>query len=222
MRTKISRMMRGHALPAALVMMSLSTLAGCGMDDAILDDTYIPASYQERHPIRVVEKPVTIAIRASAGGLGPSQMNEVINFANDARMHSKSVISVRVAGGSAAHATSRDVIEVLMAQGIPQSMIRTGAGRSSGLVTLSFKKKVAVTNECGDWSENLASDMRNTDYKNFGCAMQNNVAAMIANPEDIEQPQASTNPTGADRSKAITNYRDGNIPMISVTSGFVQ
>ena len=105
MRTKISRMMRGHALPAALVMMSLSTLAGCGMDDAILDDTYIPASYQERHPIRVVEKPVTIAIRASAGGLGPSQMNEVINFANDARMHSKSVISVRVAGGSAALST---------------------------------------------------------------------------------------------------------------------
>lgn len=67
-------------------------------------------------------------------------------------------------------------------------------------------RKVAVTKECGDWSDNLAVTRSNTPYRNFGCAYQNNLAAMVANPRDFERPRAMTAASAANRSTAATIY----------------
>ena len=67
-------------------------------------------------------------------------------------------------------------------------------------------RKVAVTRECGDWSDNLAVTSSNTPYRNLGCAYQNNVAAMVANPRDFERPRAVTAVSAANRTTAATIY----------------
>ena len=54
---------------------------------------------------------------------------------------------------------------------------------------ISYVRYVAEAPSCGDWSDNLAEDARNTNYKNFGCAQQKNLAAMIANPQDLIMPR---------------------------------
>jgi hypothetical protein len=67
-------------------------------------------------------------------------------------------------------------------------------------------RQVAVTKECGDWSENLAYSPANRPYPNHGCALQNNIAAMVANPSDFQRPRAMTPSRAANRATAMTIY----------------
>ena len=196
---------------AALALLSVAMLAGCRMGDAIMEDNYVKASYQERYPIRVAEAPVKMNISAKAGTLRPDDMNSVINFAQDARTNASSRISVRWSSGSAnARAVAQQAAQVLVDQGVPESMIGTSSYRGSGsVVSLSFMRKVAVTKECGDWSDNLAGDQYNKSYRNHGCAVQNNIAAMVANPEDFERARPIAPVTAASRSNAIALYDEG-------------
>lgn len=46
----------------------------------------------------------------------------------------------------------------------------------------------AVTKPCGDWSEDAGSTLSNQPMKNHGCAVQHNIAAMVAEPEDMVTP----------------------------------
>jgi pilus assembly protein CpaD len=73
-------------------------------------------------------------------------------------------------------------------------------------VVVSFVRTVAVTEECGSWN-NLAYQPENEQYDNFGCAHQHNIAAMVANPQDLVAPQPSTPPDAGKTSLAIDAYR---------------
>ena len=46
-------------------------------------------------------------------------------------------------------------------------------------------------------------------YHNFGCAAQQNLAAMVANPADLIRPQPMAPANGARRAKVITDYGAG-------------
>lgn len=195
---------------AILALLPAVLLAGC--QDVTMDDTYYP-SYQERFPIRVSSAPVKMNLSASSGSLRPDQINSLIGFAQDARNNATSHVAVRWASGSAkSRQVAHEAVGVLIDQGVPQSMIGTGSYHgSSAVVSLSFQRKVAVTTECGDWSENLAADYRNLDYPNFGCTAQNNLAAMVANPEDFEQPRAMSPAPAAAQSHVIQKYYKGEV-----------
>lgn len=186
-------------------------LTGCVMDAAELEDSYVPATTAERYPIRVAEAPVKMNVSAKSGSLRAEQMNSVVGFAQDARNTATSRITVSYASGSAnARTVAQQTVEILVDQGIPRSMIATGSYRGSGaIVTLSFQRKVAVTTECGDWSENLRGDQFNNTYPNQGCALQQNIAAMVANPEDFETPRAMGPSYGGARMLPLKKYYDG-------------
>jgi pilus assembly protein CpaD len=194
-----------------LVLMSGLMLAGCTMDGAELEDNYVADSVSERYPITVAEAPVKMNVNARSGTLRADQLNSVIGFAQDARNNATSRITVRYASrSSAARAVAQQTVQVLADQGVPRSMIATGSySGSSSMVTLSFHRKVAVTKECGDWSQNLGTSMTNETYPNQGCAIQQNIAAMVANPEDFETPRAMSSATGVSRSVALKKYNTG-------------
>jgi pilus assembly protein CpaD len=52
----------------------------------------------------------------------------------------------------------------------------------------------------------------NRPYYNFGCSTQQNLAAMVENPEDLVQPRASTPAYAARRQTVIEKYRKGENP----------
>jgi pilus assembly protein CpaD len=181
------------------------------MDDAILDDKYSAGTPEERYPIRVAEAPVKMNVSARSGTLAADQLNSVIGFAQDARSNASSRIAVRWSSGSAnSRSVAQQAIAVLIDQGVPESMISTGSyGGSGAVVTMSFMRKVAVTKECGDWSDNLTGDQYNKSYRNHGCATQQNIAAMVANPEDFETPRPMSPAPAGSRMPGIKKYYDG-------------
>jgi pilus assembly protein CpaD len=211
MKTRLTNTTATRCARAALAVLSVSILAGCRASDAVLEDNYVSATHQERYPIRVEQAPVRMTVSASAGTLRPDDLNGVIGFAQDARNNATSRISVRWSSGSAnSRAVAEQTVQVMIDQGVPQSMIAaSGHGGSGAAVSLSFMRKVAVTKECGNWSDNLAGDQYNKSYRNHGCAVQQHIAAMVDNPEDLEKPRAMAPVTAASRSKAIKTYNAG-------------
>ena len=90
---------------------------------------------------------------------------------------------------------------MLTAGGVPASAasrcittVRTIRERCA-TIRLSYPKISAVAGPCGLWPEDLGPiDLNhgyneNKPYHNFGCATQRNLAAMIDNPADLEQPR---------------------------------
>lgn len=194
-----------------LVFLSSLLLAGCAMDGAEIEDSYVATTAEERYPITVAEAPVKMNVSARSGTLQAEHLNRVINFAQDARNNATSRISVSYSSGSSnARKVAGESVAVLVAQGIPRNMIATGSYRgSSSMVTLAFHRKVAVTKECGDWSDNLSGNQFNEAYPNQGCAIQHNIAAMVANPEDFERPRSMTPVLGGARTVALKKYYTG-------------
>lgn len=92
-------------------------------------------------------------------------------------------------------------------------MIQAGAPVTTGAVQPGFVRVVvsrrrAVVPNCPNWSRPSEPDYNNRSMSNFGCATNTDLAAMVANPEDLIHGQEGTGvgdtTTGA---KAVLFYR---------------
>jgi pilus assembly protein CpaD len=83
---------------------------------------------------------------------------------------------------------------------------------------LSFAKLQAqVPHSCGHWPEDLGTSnwrvwAQNTSYWNFGCATQNNLAAFVADPLDLERGRPEGRIDTVRRMTAIEKLRAGQDP----------
>lgn len=71
-------------------------------------------------------------------------------------------------------------------------------------------KSGAHAQACGSWPEDLSRTAQNEPYENFGCSQQNNIAAMVANPQDLRRPRTQTASDAMRRSKVFDQYRQGD------------
>lgn len=199
-------------------------LTGCSQDVASVDDVYVPASPEERFPITIQEMPVKLTLQAGAGRLSTDDSARLLQFAHHARSQGSKITVSYPSGNSAARTTAQEVGRILTRGGIDRKSIHTTSYDGvAGVVALSYLRKVAVTEPCGDWSRNIANDGANEAYPNFGCTAQHNLAAMVANPEDLRTPRTMTAPSAAGRMPGIKKYESGEwsaepVELPSVTS----
>ncbi len=207
--------------PALLTVASLA-LASCGITDPGYEGDPGSSVFYNRYPIKVEEAEVKAGIVAKAGTLGPEQINAVMNFARDARANAESTLMVKWSSGSPqGRKVASEVARMLVDGGVPARMIKIASykGGADGPLQVSYLRKVAVTKECGDWSDDLNYLPANNEYRNFGCAHQHNIAAMVANPSDFEKPRAMTPaPTGS-RVTAMTLFYTTTSTTSSSSSG---
>jgi pilus assembly protein CpaD len=77
---------------------------------------------------------------------------------------------------------------------------------------VSYLKVKAVTPTCGIQPETFPNSADNRQLHNLGCAGQQNLAAMVANPADLVAPRPMTPANGARRADVIKKYETlGNI-----------
>lgn len=135
---------------------------------------------------------------------------------------------VSIDDGSNSLALRDDVAEIagryglLVAEGAPVTAGPAGPGQTRIVIT----RTSASVPGCPDWSHTDESNELNSTNPNYGCAINGNLAAMIANPEDLVQGQQGTGETIVTTStKAIQAYRDmapsgaGGLPEVSSTEG---
>lgn len=193
----------GPAVLAGLV-------AACSAVDLPPSDVYAPTLHYQRYPIDVAKGTVKLDVPAASARLTASQEDAVARFAQQARDNATGYVMVRRPGGNAAaEAAAGRIGQILAAHGIaPQYQVHsTYRGGKGAPVTLAFQRTFATTAECGDWPQDLARTGRNEPYANFGCSQQHNIAALVANPQDIAQPRPETPPDAMRRGQVITDYR---------------
>ena len=78
-----------------------------------------------------------------------------------------------------------------------------------GAVRVVVTRSTAEVPGCPDWKTKLEMNYRNATSSNFGCAFNANVAAMVANKEDLVRGEPGALTTSTQRSDtAIKQYRE--------------
>ena len=211
----------------------LSALAGLSVvlgacthtDDGLTAS--VPDDYRLRHPIAIQEadRSVVIFVGHERGGLSASQRADVMGLAQTwVREGTGAIVAevpVDTPNARAAASSFREIQAVLAAGGVPPRGItlrhyHPDDPRNFATITLSYPKIAAVAGPCGLWPEDLGPSIKdpgyfeNKDYYNFGCAYQRNMASMVDNPADLEQPQSETPAYTMRRSEAFEKYRKGS------------
>jgi pilus assembly protein CpaD len=77
-----------------------------------------------------------------------------------------------------------------------------------GSVRVVVARRRAEVPGCPNWTRPAAPDFNNRSMSNFGCGVNSNIAAMVANPEDlIHGREAGSVTDGITATKAVEMYR---------------
>ncbi|HUO89169.1 MAG TPA: CpaD family pilus assembly protein [Rhizomicrobium sp.] len=165
------------------------------------------------HPIQVQPNyhSLKVAFSAPDAGLMPDDAQKFDAFVVDFMQHGNGAISISVPAGRDASAAIAYFGERLASAGVPRDRILVGTrdAAGDGRVELGYIGYQASTPPCGDWSADLAFTADNQVSPNFGCAVQHNVAAQLADPRDLVQPRTMGSGDAARRSTVYNNYKDG-------------
>lgn len=102
----------------------------------------------------------------------------------------------------------------LIAAGVPASaiQIKSGAVTIPPTLTLAYQRYNVVVPVCGDWSKPMQFNPANTDYPEFGCAMQRDLGLMLADPGDAVGMRAPQPTDAQNADRVIRAFRTGNAP----------
>ena len=217
-RPMFARRLRRRTVTRLAPLLLIAALAGCGQSslNGEIDDVYNPPMHYQRHPISVVKDTARIELVPHRGGLTRIERNEVARFAQSALATASRSIGLSHPRNAEAAATAAGARSILIGEGVPSHMIVTTAYNGGGPVSLSFSRTIARTEPCGDWNDNLARTGENEPFPDFGCAHQQNIAAVVANPNDFVTPRAETPSDAARRSQIFTDYRTPKDPSTPV------
>jgi pilus assembly protein CpaD len=218
---------RGLRSLSALIGLTAALGACTVVGGEVVTASVPPTDYRQRHPIAVTEanRSIVVFVGSGRGGLSIPQRDDVRGLARSwvAEATGGIIIDVPVNTPNARPAASayREIRAQLMAGGVPARAIMQrnytpDDPRDFAAIKLNYPKITAVAGPCGLWPEDIGPSIDNPLYNenkphhNFGCATQRNLAAMVANPADLEQPRPESPAYNARRDVAFSRYRKGD------------
>lgn len=155
-----------------------------------------------------------IALAVREDGISPNQMGALAELARRFGAEGASVLRVEAPAGNdvVANDFAFRVKSALEQVGAPGHLIQVVAYEAPDVrapVLVGFETLRAVVPRCGTQWNNLARTANNETSANFGCAVNANLAAQIANPRDIITPRDMTPSDSGRRAVVFDNYRKG-------------
>ena len=197
--------MHTHTKRAAATAIALSlglALSACG------DTPNNTSLYSVKQPV-VERSNYTLDLASNASGLSVPEMArlndwfETIGLAYGDRIAIDDPMASPAVVEDVAAVASR--YGLLVSQGAPVTEGYVDPGNVRVVVTRS----VAHVPGCPDWSDKGMTTLGNETSDGFGCAINSNMAAMIANPEHLLEGEVGTGETIVMSStKAIESYRN--------------
>ncbi|MFQ5626203.1 MAG: CpaD family pilus assembly protein [Methyloligellaceae bacterium] len=212
---------KGAAVLRAAAVLALSaTLTACTAHREDSVKSWLVADPTARHPILVGSAPVSLdlAVPQGSNGLTRNQIYELRHFLHQYKENSERYLLVGAPSGGAneiavMHAMGqlrREFTRAGISRGAVQFDAYTGGGAGSAPIKVSYNSLAVHAPECGDWSDSLVRDPKNIPYRNLGCATQRNLAAMVANPEDLIGPKGMTPRDSQRRDVIMDKYVKGD------------
>jgi pilus assembly protein CpaD len=192
-------------------------LAGCATATGPQTDPMTPTALDAwERTVKVTPVPQDIALAPHDSGLSANQAAALEGFVGQwMRAEAREIVVRAPDSGPDARGANRvawDARDRLLALGVPAAQIRMIAADSGGApkapVVISYNRYEAETPTCGSWSS-LTQTNDNRAYDNFGCAIAANMAAQVANPEDLLRPRDMTSADAQQRGVVFEKYRKG-------------
>ena len=163
------------------------------------------------HPITVEPSYQSIKVGYS-GDLSPDDAGRFTAFVQDYLTRGNGAITVSAPTGPGSTAAITYFGEQLTALGVPRARILVGTHDAVGAderIEIGFVSYMAHTDSCGDWSQDVAATETNLPTINFGCSVQHNIAAMVADPRDLVAPRPMGDADTKRRETVMTQYQAG-------------
>ena len=194
-----------------LLLTACASTGGAEKADAPLTGTEVWADR-----VKVDARPDEILLAPHAEGLSPNQLRALDALLGRwLEAEGREILISAPVGGENSAAAGRMAAAArqhLVVLGAPATAVRiTGydaAGQPAAPLKAGFLRYQAEIPRCGAW-ENLTATRDNEPYGNFGCAVAANMAAQVANPEDLLGPRASTPADAGRRDTVFGKYRRG-------------
>ena len=202
--TTIKNVLRGAAVAAVLLAGSCAAPVNDG--NAPMSDPAL------NHPIAVEPHFTTLKLSFSApqAGLLPDDAARLDAFVADYLSRGSGSISISAPAGADAQTALGYFGTRLFNMGVPRSRILVGTHDGGDpRVEVGFIAYSARTDDCGDWSENLGDTAANLPAKNFGCAVQKNIAAQLADPRDLIEMRPADSADATRRAAVVDKYEKG-------------
>lgn len=170
----------------------------------------------DQYPLQAAPAPNEIALAPHASGLSQDQHNALSEFAQRWRAAGEGPVVVRApeGAGPVAGDMARRAADRLIYLGVPRSSIQMTSypvqGPGPAPVILGFQGLVAAVADCAQLWPNLTSTANNDVSSRFGCVEHANLAVMIADPRDIDQPRVMDPSDASRRAEVMTKYRKGS------------
>ena len=204
---KLDHLLRALAVGSVLV---------AGSCSATNDGATLSEDGARNHPIAVEPsyRDLKVQFAGGADGMSADEAGKFDAFVADYRVHGNGMLSISVPSGASSRAAITFFAERAAASGTSRDKILVStreAGNSDPRVDVSYITYTARAESCGDWSENLAFTADNITPKNFGCSVQHNIAAMVANPRDLLGPGPMGPVDTNRRAVVMEHYQKGEI-----------
>jgi|UPI000693562B pilus assembly protein CpaD len=191
-------------------------LAACGGFNGVEQAQYDAA---RRHPIAVDPQIMTYEIPAAPDKIALTLEDKSALRALARAFKERGHGSLNIAAPSGSPNTgvalnlSTEIGQLLHEEGIAHSDIshgtyRASAANSAAPLILSYRRYVATPSPCGNWGD-YAYNPKNVVTSNLGCASQNNMAAILADPADLKGPRGTDPAYAPRRDEVLTKYRKG-------------
>lgn len=181
-----------------------TTLAGCtgtAHSNRGLDSVHQPV---------VTNSVYQFDVAASGGELPPSEQGRLQGWLDAMGVRYGDRVAVEdpsLYGSSAAQATIRTMVErrgLLLSQDVP---VTTGAVPEGHLRVVITRASAHVPG-CPDWSSQSSININNATSSNYGCATNSNLAAMVADPNDLIKGASNDRSDPAASTRAIKTFRE--------------
>ncbi len=177
-------------------------LAGCG---GMPQNTSL---YSVKQPV-VERSNMTFDVTTSSGGLPVSEQQRLVGWFETLNLRYGDRIAIENPGQNPAVTSAvRDLagrygLMIADAAPITPGYIQPGQAR------IVITRSSASVPGCPDWSAKSDMNYTNGTSPGFGCAINSNLAAMVADPQDLlEGKKGSSETVISTSNKAISTYRD--------------
>ncbi|MDK2761365.1 MAG: CpaD family pilus assembly protein [Sphingopyxis sp.] len=149
-------------------------------------------------------------VAATNGELAPSEQGRLQGWFDAMGVRYGDRIAIEdasVYGATSAQATVRSMIArrgLLVSQDVP---VTTGAV-PPGHLRIIVTRASAFVPGCPDWASKSSINPTNSTSSNYGCATNSNLAAMVADPNDLIKGARGDRDDPATATRAIRTYRD--------------
>jgi pilus assembly protein CpaD len=166
-------------------------LSGCGTAGGVLPNTSL---YSSNQPV-VSRSNYVIDVNIDAyNGLSPNESNRVSEWFEALNLGFGDRIAVDFGDGASSGLVKQEVTRLaaehgmVMADAAPVTPGNVVPGTARIVVTRSD----ATVPNCPNWSKHTESNYNSGNDPNYGCAINSNLAAMVADPEDLVRGRESS------------------------------